>query len=221
MIRRDFGRGDGLSAVEGGISADATTGRDNDLAFRLSMHALFETNLKLRVGVTRPYSDNYNDFQIYIEHDPEIMADRLTMPRPASDDAGPTRSEPFRSERSVELTRITGRINHLPQVLDLVIRSSDGGFDRDIRLIEQRCEPLRGRELSIIYHALKAAVRLPAWDAENVTVRDADGIVRSASSRERVRMLVQPGPASQFANHGLLRLVSPPTGNVLLSERKL
>ena len=209
------------AAIGQGVPAEA--GRDDDLNFTPSINALFETDLKLRVGVSRPYSDNYNDFQIVIAYDPEIRADRLTMPRPASDDRDdrPAQLVPFQSDRSIELTRLNGRINHLPQFLDLVMRDIGRGFATDVRLIEQRCEPLRGRGLSVIHQALKAAVRLPAWDAEDVTVRDANGNIVSAPPRDRVRMLVQPSLAVQLANDGLLRLASAPTCDTLLSERGL
>ena len=186
------------------------------------MYALFEPNLKLRVTISTPYEANSN-FEIAVDHDPAIDADKLTMPAPSWMFAGPPESRPqgspteipFWSNRRRLVARLSGDL--LPDADRLRFRLKDhgGGFGYDASRLEEATGVEPGEGFELIRRIIEGAIDLPYWD-DRARMEARDGVEPART----VELHLQRSLAEQLAAGSRFSFEDAGGGDVLVWRRE-
>ena len=189
------------------------------------LDTLFEPKLKLRVTVSIPYQGNSN-FEISIDHDPEIDEDRLTMPPPAwlvkswtsANSAPAPKAVAFESDASRTLAKLPGSARNGESGVRFVMLHLSAGFANIARKVEAAVGMPAGGGYECLHQMLRAAADLPFWD-EQVKLGTAEGERRGMAEPPAIGIYLERPLAEQLAANSSFSFSDVSGEDVLFASR--
>lgn len=204
--------------------------KDQPPNFLPVLQCLAEPTLRLWISAHMSREYEHGEFEIVVEHDPELRPDALLRPlsfwheslwRSANPGRPAPEAEPNKSVEAVKLASFGVTHTFVPGEVRLLMRHAYQSLGARASRLEQALDlSSRGSGFQLIVDILKASVRLPVWDYQaQVEVRHIRGHVLSSPPRQWISLYLERDLAVELAASSNLSLEGA-ADDLLLASRE-